>query len=135
MKRNILHEVSNLSASVLCALSLQAVAQPSPVWQSVTIPGLAAGSTLGGVWARTRDEAYVWVQQNLGGGNYNCQLYRWNGSQWYRVLDSPGYSAGEVHGVGVSEVFAASSGQVWRSTNSAQSWTLQPISTTGSAPM
>src|SRR6266446_5403752 len=126
MKRKMLHSVLKMSASVLCALSLQASAQPSPIWQSITIPGLPAGSSLGAVWARTRNEAYVWANRNSGGSS-DASLYRWNGSQWYKTLDAPGTYGQSVFGVGSAEVFAGTATNIWRSTDAGQTWTLQTL--------
>ena len=113
--------------AALCLAGLQAAAQSQPTWQTVTIPGLATGSQLGSVWARTRTEAYVWAIQNLGGTN-NAQLYRWDGAQWYKVLDAPSHGGDySVHGVGSAEVFASAATDIWRSTNSGQTWALQSL--------
>ena len=77
--------VSACLAAICCATCLDVAAQSQPTWQTVTISNLPAGSALGKIWARTRNDAYVWA--NLSG---NASLYRWNGSQWYKVLDAPG---------------------------------------------
>src|SRR5262245_1137492 len=114
-----------LTFAILRFTALGALFMPVPAvatsWQQVAIPGLPVGSSFGHVWARSRTEAYVWVNQNSNGTS-NAQLYRWNGIAWDKVLDVAGDSGQSVYGTGTGEVFAATSINIWRSTDNGQNW-------------
>src|SRR5262245_3972329 len=106
---------------VLLICSFFEVAKAQPTWQTVTIPNLPSGTSLGAIWARTRSEVYVWASRNPT-GTKETSLYRWDGN-WNKVLDAPGLDPGRVYGVGSLEVFASAGNQIWRSADNGNTWT------------
>src|SRR5206468_3879962 len=79
----------------------------SASFRFVTIPDLPAEVSLGRVWARTRNEAYVWGSRIVP-GTFDVPesfLFRWNGSEWVQILGFSGHRPGWVFGVGASDVF------------------------------
>jgi hypothetical protein len=104
-------------------------------WQSVSIPDLPAGSRLGAVWARTRNEAYVWASLTNSPQSF---LFRWDGAMWEQVLSLTNHYPGKIFGTGSSDVFVsadfytnASGGnsfaRVYRSTDNGTNWTQQVL--------
>jgi hypothetical protein len=126
--KTVVNAMKTLCSMAFAFACISAHAQSQPVWQTNTISGLPPGSQFGAVWARTRNEAYLWVNK-ADGNSWDSFLYRWNGSQWYKVLDTPGDYGASLFGVGTAEVFAASYTNVWRSTDNGQTWSLQSLPT------
>ena len=95
--------VNNFSSAQINVLGSASAAS----WRFVTIPGLPVDFVLGKVWARTSTEAYVWGSRIIPGTGTvpEAFLFRWNGYDWFQVLDFPGQQPGSVFGVGSSEVF------------------------------
>src|SRR5438094_1390776 len=107
----------------------------SASFRFVTIPDLPAEVSLGHVWARTQNEAYVWGSRIVPGtvDLPESFLFRWNGSEWVQILGFSGHRPGWVFGVGASDVFISlrdavlNRSRVLRSTDGGQSFTDQAL--------
>ncbi len=119
----------------LGAILLTAAAPAQPVWQSVTVSNLPVGSRLGSVWARNRNEAYVWATLTNSPQSF---LFKWGGTAWGQVLTLTNHSPGKIFGTGPAEVFVsadyyptgaggASFCRVYRSTDNGTNWTQQVL--------
>src|ERR1035441_4091341 len=62
-KKNMMNRITIATLAASAVVGFSSHAQSQPAWQTVTIPSLPAGTQLGAVWARTRNEAYVWASQ------------------------------------------------------------------------
>ena len=107
----------------------------SASFRFVNIPDLPAEVSLGRVWARTENEAYVWGSR-IAPGTFDLPesfLFRWNGSEWVQILGFSGHRLGGVFGVGASEVFISlrdmvqNRSRVLRSTDGGQSFVDQAL--------
>lgn len=76
-------------------------------WQFSGTPGLATGITLGEVWARRTNEAYVlgWKRRSVKSDIPDTFLYRWNGSNWTSQTTFPGHYAGRILGTSSNELW------------------------------
>jgi len=107
----------------------------SASFRFVTIPDLPAEVSLGHVWARTQNEAYVWGSRIVPGtvDVPESSLFRWNGSDWVQILGFFGHRPGWVFGVGASDVFISlrdtvlNRSRILRSTDAGQSFTDQVL--------
>src|SRR5207249_12202117 len=107
----------------------------SASFRFVIIPDLPADVSLGHVWARTQNEAYVWGSR-IAPGTLDLPesfLFRWNGSDWVQILGFAGHRPGWVFGVGASDVFISlrdvvlNRSRILRSTDGGKSFTEQAL--------
>jgi Concanavalin A-like lectin/glucanases superfamily/Immunoglobulin domain len=100
-----------------------------PTWDYVRIPGLATNALLGEIWARTRNEVYVWARvPQVGNPSVaDALLYRWDGLSWSNVLFAATSEPSHVYGTGTAEVFANTIHGLWRSTDRGATWTAQTL--------
>ncbi len=107
----------------------------SASFQFVTIPDLPPEVSLGHIWARTQNEAYVWGSRIVP-GTFDLPesfLFRWNGSDWVQIFGFSGHRPGWVFGVGASDVFISlrdsvlNRSRILRSTDGGQSFTDQVL--------
>jgi hypothetical protein len=132
-----IHSAANLDSLTTAHLMIRTLGTADittkPQWQTVNIPALPTGSRLGSVWARTRNEAYVWACLTNSPQSF---LFKWDGISWRQVLSLPNHAPGKIYGTGSSDVFIstdyhtnASNGssfaRVYRSTDNGTNWTLQ----------
>ncbi len=106
----------------------------SPVAWQVSNPGLPAGVTINSIWARNRNDAFVWGARNIPNTTTpESYLYHWNGAAWSQAFYLASASAISVFGTGASEVWisafstTANASVVYRSVNSGVNWTQQTL--------
>jgi hypothetical protein len=130
--------------STFFAIPAAAQGLPPAGWQTLNIPGLPTGSTLGQVWTSGPNDTYVWSTRTTPGTTDipEATLYRWNGGGWTASLSLPGYSASYVFGTSPSDVFATANkcalgyaagcgsdqgGRVFRTLDGGATWTTQTL--------
>ena len=97
-------------------------------WKIFSIPGLASNARLGDVWASADGHVYVWAIRpgtaaledpgegdRLPGGERNPRdwsstLYRFDGTQWTAVLQTPNETGGTIQGSECHHLFASTTG-------------------------
>ncbi|SRR6266446_5377895 len=103
----------------------------SPSWKIVST-GLPAGVYVNSMWARNRNDAFLWGSRNVPNTSTpESYLFHWDGTSWTQAFYLTGYSTNSVFGTGTSDVWVSAyqapngPSAVYRSTDDGVTWAQQ----------
>jgi hypothetical protein len=124
---------SAFAQSVSFTATVSASGSETGRWQ-IADPGLPAGVFINSIWARNRNDTFVWGSRtNPDTAIPESYLYHWDGHGWSQALYLANAWSIGVFGTGTSEVWLSAyqapngPGVIYRSTTAGVTWTQQTL--------